>query len=448
MASLLGGRLIRGNPRTPVRHTVYGGTRYLRDGVVLILHPKQNVQRQLKGLYEKKSAGVIVPQGWQHRIPSSHAVITVPDTNQAMWTLVRWQRAKSKAIFIGITGSAGKTTTKEMTAVIAAQRYRTLKSYANNNLASLLHYHLLRLTPRHQVAVLEMGMASLGNIRKQCLYAKPSIGVVTNVGEAHVGSLGSSLANVVRAKQEMVDGVQPGGTLILNVDDPGTRKLNTRRFRGRILTFGIKHPATVRGSHIQYTKAGMTFRVGGALYQIPTWGHHNVYNALAAITIGRQLGVSVPAIQQALRTFPVPKMRLQRLRGRRQWLLINDAYNANPTSMEAGLGVLRRVAGKGHSVAVLGDMHELGKFTQKGHRDVGRVAANLRPSLLITVGPQAAQIAKAAVTAGYPANQTRSFANHPAKIAAFIYKNVPAGSTLYFKASRKVELERVVKRLR
>lgn len=447
LASLIGGRLLRGTPQTSVKHAVFGSTRHLREGVVLFFKPQKNVEKQLRSLQIKRSAGVIAPKGWSRRIPPSHAVIEVSDPKQALWKLVHWQRAQSRAIFIGITGSAGKTTTKEMAASILSTKYKVLKSVANNNLYSLMPGNLILLHPKHQVVVLEMGMAGFGNIRKQCLVAKPSLGIVTNVGEAHVGKLGHSLANVARAKQELIDGLAPKGTLILNADDPGSKRLNTRRFRGQVITLGIEKPATIRATRVKYTKNGMSFYIGKVPYHIPVWGRHNIYNALAAIAVAKQLNVPTPWIQKGLQNFPAPRMRLQRIKGIKNWLLINDCYNANPSAMIAGLKVLMRVAGKKQSVAVLGDMHSLGKLSLQSHRQVGKFVAQLNPSTLITVGPQAVQIAKGASAAGYK-GKIRSLPNQPETVANYLRKNIPEGSVLYFKASRKTALEKTVNKIR
>jgi UDP-N-acetylmuramoyl-tripeptide--D-alanyl-D-alanine ligase len=405
------------------------------------------VAKQLDALRQKSSAAVVAPPDWESRIPEHHRLIVTPHVYRGLWKLTRWQRGQSRAVFIGVTGSAGKTTTKEMISSILMQKYRVFKSYANNNLAQTLPDNLMYLGGHHQVAVLEMGMASLGNIRMQCLYAKPSIGVVTNVGEAHVGKLGNSLANVARAKQELVDGIRPGGTVIVNADDPGSRMLNLNRFQGRILTFGIRRPAHIRATQIQYTTRGMRFRVNGVPYEIPTWGKHNVYNALAAIAVARTMKVPTASIQRRLSRFPVPHMRLQRLQGIRNHLLINDAYNANPTAMIAGLGVLKQIGGSRPTVAVLGNMSELGTWSVPGHRKVGKTVASLKPTRLITIGSLAAQIADSAAAHGYPKNRIASF-NSQGKAYHYILQNVPEGAILYFKASRTAHLERLVKKLR
>lgn len=447
LAQIIGGRLVRGNPRALVKHAIHGRTSSVHPGVVFFINTSVDISKQVNQLRGKRSAAVVAPREWIRRIPAHHPVISVPDPTHAAYRLSRWLRSRSKAVFIGVTGSAGKTTTKEMIASIAMQKYRTLKSRANNNLFAYIPTNLFPLNPTHQVVVLEMGMASLGNIRKQCLYAQPSIGVITNIREAHVGSLGNSLKNVARAKQELIDGIRPGGTVILNADDPISRKLSLKRFRGKVITYGMRNPATLRAHRIRFARSGMSFQVGGHTFFIPTWGMHNVYNALAAIAVGRQLNIPMAAIQRGLRSFRPPSMRLQPLRGIKGFTLINDAYNANPSSMIAGLHVLKQLDKKAPKVAVLGDMAELGAYSRQGHRRVGSVVARqINPHLLITIGPRAAEIARSAAANGMPQKRIRSFPSQAAA-DAFIRRAVPSGAILYFKASRSVRLEKLVKRL-
>jgi UDP-N-acetylmuramoyl-tripeptide--D-alanyl-D-alanine ligase len=244
-----------------------------------------------------------VPTGLAGRIPNHHSVIVVPDVSRALWRLVQWQRNQSRAAFIGVTGSAGKTTTKEMIASVAMQRFPTLKSSSNNNLLGSFPSHLFRLHRHHQVAVLEM---SPPKIHVHCRYAKPVIGVVTNIGEAHIGKFGNDVHNIVKAKQKLIDGVRPGGTVIVNADDRRSQLLDVSRFRGKVITVGIKRPATLQATHIRMTDKGMHFFVRGTRYFIPTWGNHNVYNALNAIAVGRLLHIPDALIQKGLRNYRVP----------------------------------------------------------------------------------------------------------------------------------------------
>lgn len=448
LAQIIGGRIVRGNPNALVKHAIHGKISSVHPGVVFFLNTSGDISKQLNGLRKKKSAAVVASREWIQRVPSHHPVISVSDATHAAYRLARWLRSQSKAVFIGVTGSSGKTTTKEMIASIAMQKYRTLKSRANNNLFAYIPTNLLPLNPAHQVVVLEMGMASLGNIRKQCLYAKPSIGVITNIREAHVGSLGNSLKNVVKAKRELIEGIRPRGVVILNADDPVSQKLSLKQFRGKVITYGIQRPATFRASQIRFEKNGMSFKVVGHTFFIPIWGMHNVYNALAAIAVGRQLGIPVTAIKKGLRSFQPPSMRLQQLRGIKGLILINDAYNANPSSMIAGLHVLKQLGKNAPTVAVLGDMAELGAYSIQGHRRVGRVVAKqIKPHFLITIGSRAVEIAHSAALNGMSRQRIRSFTSQE-KAYTFIRKVVPSGAILYFKASRSARLEKLVKKLK
>ncbi|MDN4592923.1 UDP-N-acetylmuramoyl-tripeptide--D-alanyl-D-alanine ligase [Polycladomyces subterraneus] len=449
LAAIIGGRIHRGSPRKAIRAAIQYSSKYIRPGVVFFLNPKKikNMDAVMRNLRTTRAGCIVVPTGWEHRIPAQHAVIRVSDPFLAALKLAKWQYAQCHhPIVIGVTGSCGKSTTKEMVASILMQKYRTLKSWANNNVFASIPSHFFRLHPSHQVVVLEMGMANFGNIRSQCLFSKPSIGVITNVGRAHVGKLGSSVENVARAKQEMIDGLRPGGTIVLNEDDPGTRKLSLRRFHGKVVTFGIDRPADVKANNIRFTREGISFQVNRTSFFIPVLGTHNVYNALAAIAVGRLMKVPTKSIQRGLRSFTPPPMRLQPLRGINGYTLINDAYNANPDSMIAGLKVLKKIGAGRTTVAVLGDMSELGKLTESGHREVGRKVARLHIDYLFTIGPRARSIATAAKEAGMPVSRIRSFSTE-VSLVNYLRHHLSPGAVLYFKASRSMKLEQCIKPL-
>lgn len=230
---------------------------------------------------------------------------------------------------------------------------------------------------------------------------------MTNIGEAHIGNFGS-LNNLVRSKQQLIQGIHPRGTLIINADDPGTKRLNLQLFQGNIIRIGIDQPADLRATHIRSTN-GMQFRVDGIPYFIPTWGKHHVYNALAAIAAARKLGIPAPLIQRGLSRYAVPPGRLQPLPGINGSTLIHDAYNANPSAMIAGLKVLKQIAGSRPAIAVLGNLLELGPYTERGHQRVGHTVARLGISQLITVGSHARTIARAAIMKGMPRNESAHF---------------------------------------
>jgi UDP-N-acetylmuramoyl-tripeptide--D-alanyl-D-alanine ligase len=326
----------------------------------------------------------------------------------------------------------------------------TYRYKGNVNTFSFLPNYLIRLKDQHNLLLLEIGMKSLNNIRRQCNIVKPHIGVVTNVGEAHAGSLGG-LSRVVKAKQELVEGVRSGGILYINADDERSKRLDLKRSKAQIRTFGLSDSAQIRGENISYSTKGITFdaNVKGkkTTIFIPTYGKHNVYNALAAIGIATSMGVSLAHIKQGLAKFQTPKMRLQVLSSKAGRTLINDAWNANPTAMKAGLGVLQQIAYKRPKVAVLGDMLELGSISNQSHASIGAYVAKLNIDQLITLGSRGRKIAESAIKHGMSPKKIFSFYRH-APLIMHIKNKVPTKAVVYFKASRKLHLERVVQSLR
>lgn len=451
LAKIVGGKLVSGNPNLTVTFINHGRYKHIRRHHIYVYSKASKWEKQLQALKRTPPRAMILPKNI-HAPGLKIPTIRVANAMKAIWRigLWNWSQLKHKLKVIGVTGSAGKSTTTSMLSSILKQNYRFVETTNNLNTAFYLPGYLSRLEPKHQILLLEMGMNSLGNIKRQCNIVRPHIGVVTNVGEAHAGSLGG-LDYVVRAKQEMVNGIRPGGVLFINADDQRSRKLNLSRFRGKIKRFAINQKADLRATNIAYTSKGMAFHViteGKKLpVSIPTFGTHNVYNALAAIGIARSLGIPFKSIQKGLARFQAPKMRLQFLSTKKGRLLINDAWNANPTAMKAGLDVLKNVGKKKHTVAVLGDMLELGKLSSAAHQSVGRYIAKLGIDQLVTIGPKARMIANTAIKYGMNRKKVFSFASHDQAVAHLL-RTTTARSLIYFKASRKLHLEKIVSRLR
>jgi UDP-N-acetylmuramoyl-tripeptide--D-alanyl-D-alanine ligase len=296
---------------------------------------------------------------------------------------------------IGITGSVGKTTTKEITAAVLAARYRVLKNEANYNNEIGLPLTLLRLEPHHQRAVLEMGMYAQGEIRTLCEIARPEVGVVTNVGPSHLERLGS-LEAIAAAKSELPESLPPQGFAVLNADDPLVMAM-AGRTRARPLTYGLAPEAEVRASEVSSRGlAGVSFRLHyrGREVAVETSlpGRHIVSNALAAAAVALVDGFSIDDTTTALAAARVP-LRVQVHRARGGGTLLDDTYNASPASMAAALDLLAEIPGR--RIAVLGDMAELGAASEEGHLAVGRRAAETA-DVIHTVGEQARLIARAA----------------------------------------------------
>jgi UDP-N-acetylmuramoyl-tripeptide--D-alanyl-D-alanine ligase len=361
-------------------------------------------------------AGALIisqPEAWTklHGIQSSQTselniaipVILVEDTLQALQHLAGYNRRKAGVPVVAVTGSNGKTSVKDMIAAVLEQKYRVLKTGGNFNNEIGLPLTLLELGPEHQAAIVEMGMRGRGEIQQLARIAQPDIGVISNIGEAHIELLGS-MENIAQAKGELLAELPATGAAILNGDDPWLRKLGEGLDRQAIY-YGFGE-----NNHLQATDWQMTgptnsefkVKVSGhkpMSVQIPVPGRHNVLNALAAIGVGLELGLSQEEIGQGLTELSLSKMRLEIKTGK-SWTVINDAYNANPSSMRAALEVLAGYPCQGKRIAVLGNMLELGEQAEKGHRSIGDTVASLGLDSLVTLGELAGWIAAQAATRG------------------------------------------------
>jgi len=367
-------------------------------------------------------------------------VILVADTLLALQDLARFHRQRFSIPIVAITGSNGKTTTKDMTAAVLASRFNVLKTEANYNNEIGLPLTLLQLTPQHEVAVVEMGMRGKGQIHHLANIALPTVAVITNVGETHIELLGS-IEEIATAKAELLQFIPKNGLTILNGDDHYVTEM-TKQVNSRLILFGVEH-GDIRADHIQTGAQGMHFTChcpqGNCLVHIPTVGKHNVYNALAAISVGLEVGLSFEEIYSGLSKFTASPMRLH-IETMGDYIVINDAYNASPMSMSAAIDTLVEVA-KDRTVAVLGDMLELGHIKVEAHRQIGEKLAMCHVDIVVTVGELAHHIAKAASDHGI--HTAISCDSHDAASIA-LKKMIRPGDTILIKGSRGMKMENMV----
>jgi UDP-N-acetylmuramoyl-tripeptide--D-alanyl-D-alanine ligase len=368
--------------------------------------------------------------------------IRVDDTLLALQKLARDWRARFDVRIIGITGSVGKTSTKELTHAVLSRRFQTLKSTGNQNNEIGVPLALLNLRPTHQRAVIEMGMYAQGEISTLCELAQPHIGVVTMIGPVHLERLGSMDA-IVAAKRELVEVLPEDGVAILNQDDP--RVMSMAKFtRARIFTYGLDHTANLWADEIESMGLdGIRFTLhyqGESLtLKVPLLGRHSVHTALRATAVGLIEGMPWSEIVPGLGAM-TSQLRLVVVPGPHGALLIDDTYNSNPDSALAALNLLDDLEGR--RIAVLGDMLELGEAERRAHRLVGRRAADVA-DYVITVGERARIIGREAVATGLPDDRVFMFEDTPETIR-LLEEIIHTGDVVLIKGSLGMRMDRIV----
>jgi len=369
-------------------------------------------------------------------------LLLVDDPLAAMQRLASSVRRHWGKRVIGITGSAGKTTTKEAIAQVLESRFRVHKSHGNLNNHFGLPLQLLRLQPEHEVAILEMGMSHAGEIAALCKIAAPDWGVVTNVGTAHAENFSDGQAGIARAKYELIAALPRLGTAILNADDKYVRQFG-RDFAGKTIYFGTGKladpradsitPMGVEGTRFSVCASGHSGEV-----KLHLMGEHNVRNALAGIAVGLASGISLEECAAALEQLTPPDKRGQTLEIRGA-TLINDSYNSNPQALRAMVGTLLTLPAK-RTIVVAGEMLELGPAGPRLHRECGELMGKSGINLVVGVRGEAASIVEGAKAAGAEA----IFVATPEEAGEWLRENLRAGDAVLLKASRGVRLERAL----
>ena len=371
-------------------------------------------------------------------------ILPVEDTLYALQEMAFMHRKKFSIPVLGVTGSNGKTTTKEMLAQILKQRGPVLKNEGNLNNHLGVPLTLLKLSALHTSAVVEMGMSALKEIDTLARLIRPTVGVITNIGPAHLEFLGS-LDAIAQAKGELLDNLEPEGTAVLNADDAYCNQLK-KKCTGKIVTFGIENKVDVRATAIQQSKNCTEFTLlaagSKADVRLRVLGRHNVYNALAAAAGALAIGMSLDAVKNGLNDFAPVAMRSE-IRQLQDRTVLADYYNANPASMEAALVTLMSLEPGAQTIAVLGDMLELGKTAEEAHRAVGAIAAKLGVSAVITIGALGKQIAEGAIEAGMPKDRVLQTKTHE-EAAELLHKLSRSGDAVLIKGSRGMKMEKIL----
>ncbi len=373
--------------------------------------------------------------------PSGAVVFITPSSLQALQKFAAyWRRKFPELVTIGVTGSVGKSSTKELIATVLKQKFSTLKTEGNLNNEIGVPLTLLRLNESHERAVLEMGMYDLGEIRTLCEIAQPLIGVVTNVGPVHLERLGT-VERIAEAKSELVQALPPGGRAILNGDDPHVRAMHSKS-KARVIYYGLKASDDLWADQIEsHGLEGIEFTIHYGEKQwhvnVPLLGRHSVETALAATAVGLAQELTWGEILAGLQDNKA-QVRLLAVPGQNEITLLDDSYNASPHSSLAALNLMSELSGR--KIAVLGDMLELGSYEEEGHRIVGRRAAEV-VDVIIAVGTRGKLIGEAAQQVGHARVH---FADDNATAAGQVNEFAQSGDTVLVKGSRGAHMEDIV----
>jgi UDP-N-acetylmuramoyl-tripeptide--D-alanyl-D-alanine ligase len=372
-------------------------------------------------------------------VAGTGTVLRVGDSLNALQALGASARERWGGDVVAVTGSAGKTTTKDVIAEMLAVGVQTTKSEGNLNNHIGLPLSLLRLDEGARVAVLEIGMNHAGEIRELAGIAKPQVGVVTNVGAAHIEFF-DSIEGIAAAKRELIEALPFNGTAVLNADDPRVAGFASAH-KGRTVLYGQSPEAQVRAEDVGYSLDGVHFRVGSTEFKSTLTGRHNVQNLLAGIAVAGLYGIPPQRLQKTVQKILPGRMRGERFY-HRGVLVYNDCYNSNPDAARAMLDVLQDTPAQ-RRIAVLGEMLELGRWAEPLHRDVGTYAAECGINVLVGLRGAACYMLDAATRAGLRADAAFFFED-PAEAGRLVRKLARPGDAILFKGSRGVHVERAL----
>ncbi len=407
----------------------------------------------LKAL-EKRAGGVLIEADKVGDIRwngyRSRAVIAVKDTLVALGEIARSWRRKYNTPVVALTGSNGKTTTKEMIAACLETTFPILKTKGNLNNLIGVPLTLLTLTEKERVVVLEMGMNVPGEIRRLTEIAEPDVGLITNIQTVHLEGMGS-LERLKEEKGELYRGMRRDGTILVNQDDARVVDLASD-YPGQKITLGIEHPADVMAKEVRLKGAegtSFTLILEGEVVEIhlPLLGRHFIPNVLSAMAVACLFGVEVKEAKKALENFQPFPMRMEVVPLKGGKTVINDAYNANPYSMEFALETLVEVKGKGRTIAVLGDMLELGNFTKEAHQRIGQKVSQLSIDFLLALGEEAPVVVESAIRYGFPVERARVVESH-SEALSILRQIIQNGDWILVKGSRRMTMEKIVEGLR
>ena len=435
------GKLVSGDGDVSVEK-VSTDSRTLKPGELFVALRGENFDghKFVQETAKAGAAGAIVDPDWNGKVPNTFALIRADDTLQAYQNLAANYRKSLPLKVLAITGSNGKTSTKDFAASVLARKFRVTKTEGNFNNHVGVPRTILEATSDHEIGAWEIGMNHPGEVAALAKIAAPDAAIITNVGVAHIEFMGSREA-IAKEKGALAEAIGPQGTVILNADDPYSKGI-AERTRGKIIFAGTTG-GTIQASEITQSAEGCEFTILEGAHrcraQLPVPGLHMVQNAMLAVAAGRAFGISLEECAAGLANAPLTKARLQ-IKEVRGVQFIDDSYNANPDSMKAALRTLVELDVDGKRIAVLGEMRELGAESESGHREVGETAAELGVDHLIAIG-DAAAIANAAKNAGL---QNSAVVGSTSEAADLLNEIAAPGDLVLIKGSRLARTEQVI----
>jgi len=448
-----GAELLQGDTNLVIKEIVIDSREVnINSLFIAIIGENQDGHQYLEDAVENGAAALIVDREIENDFinDTNISILKVDNTTKALQDIAHNYRMSFDNLeVIAVTDSAGKTTTKDLIFSVLSQKYKVLKTQGNYNNHIGLPLTILSLNGNEDIAVLEMGMSGFGEIKRLAEIASPDLGIITNVGPAHLKQLGS-LENIAAAKKELLDELDASSHAVLNYDNKYTRDM-AQNFPGQVTYFGLKEGADIRAVNINYKadqelqEFEMIFKGDKYEFYIEKAGKHNIYNALAAAAAAFRYGLSSGEIQKGLLNIDYSSLRMEVIKIKNNISIINDTYNANPISVKAAVDVLKDFRGE-RKILVLASMLELGKESLSAHREIGRYTAEKGIDILIAVGKKAFSTAAAAEEAGMRKKCVRRAENK--KEAVKILKNMlQKEDTLLIKGSRANKMEKITKEL-